>query len=87
LRQDLDWIREHTRLGELARRWEGRGRFNGASFWALSACDHPTMPPPDEDDRCHCRKAPTCDPLQAALSKSPRDSFFAESLARMLPCA
>jgi Tol biopolymer transport system component len=26
LRQDLDWIREHTRLGELARRWEGRRR-------------------------------------------------------------
>src|SRR6516225_4546028 len=26
LRQDLDWIREHTRLGELARRWEGRKR-------------------------------------------------------------
>jgi TIR domain-containing protein len=26
LRQDLDWIREHTRLGELARRWEGRVR-------------------------------------------------------------
>src|SRR5215471_3021457 len=26
LRQDLDWIREHTRLGELARRWEGRER-------------------------------------------------------------
>jgi hypothetical protein len=26
LRQDLDWIREHTRLGELARRWEGRTR-------------------------------------------------------------
>src|SRR5215470_16753964 len=26
LRQDLDWIREHTRLGELAARWEGRAR-------------------------------------------------------------
>jgi WD40 repeat protein len=26
LRQDVDWIREHTRLGELARRWEGRVR-------------------------------------------------------------
>src|SRR5215472_2686220 len=26
LNQDLDWIREHTRLGELARRWEGRKR-------------------------------------------------------------
>src|SRR6516225_8251870 len=26
LRVDLDWIREHTRLGELARRWEGRAR-------------------------------------------------------------
>jgi hypothetical protein len=26
LRQDLDWIREHTRLGELAGRWESRGR-------------------------------------------------------------
>jgi hypothetical protein len=26
LRVDLDWIREHTRLGELATRWGGRGR-------------------------------------------------------------
>jgi TIR domain len=26
LQQDVDWIREHTRLGELARRWEGRKR-------------------------------------------------------------
>src|SRR5262245_42132319 len=26
LRQDLNWIREHTRLGELARRWDGRKR-------------------------------------------------------------
>src|SRR5215471_5580323 len=26
LRQDLNWIREHTRLGELAMRWEGRKR-------------------------------------------------------------
>jgi formylglycine-generating enzyme required for sulfatase activity len=26
LRQDIDWIREHTRLGELAARWEARGR-------------------------------------------------------------
>lgn len=26
LRHDLDWVREHTRLGELAQRWEARGR-------------------------------------------------------------
>src|SRR5262245_28519521 len=26
LRVDLKWIREHTRLGELATRWDGRGR-------------------------------------------------------------
>ena len=26
LRVDLDWIREHTRLGELATRWDRRGR-------------------------------------------------------------
>jgi formylglycine-generating enzyme required for sulfatase activity len=26
LRQDLDWIREHTRLGEITARWESRGR-------------------------------------------------------------
>src|SRR6476646_368981 len=26
LEQDVDWIREHTRLGELAQRWEGRKR-------------------------------------------------------------
>jgi hypothetical protein len=25
LRQDLEWVREHTRLGELARRWNARG--------------------------------------------------------------
>jgi hypothetical protein len=26
LRQDIDWIREHTRIGEMAARWETRGR-------------------------------------------------------------
>lgn len=26
LRQDIDWIREHTRLSELAARWDARGR-------------------------------------------------------------
>jgi formylglycine-generating enzyme required for sulfatase activity len=26
LRVDLDWIREHTRLGEIAKRWDRRGR-------------------------------------------------------------
>lgn len=26
LRQDLNWIREHTRLGEIATRWDKRGR-------------------------------------------------------------
>jgi tetratricopeptide (TPR) repeat protein len=26
LNTDIDWIREHTRLGELARRWDGQGR-------------------------------------------------------------
>ena len=26
LREDLDWVREHTRLGELAARWAARGR-------------------------------------------------------------
>ena len=26
LRQDLNWIREHTRLGEIATRWDRRGR-------------------------------------------------------------
>jgi formylglycine-generating enzyme required for sulfatase activity len=26
LRQNLDWVREHTRIGELAGRWEARGR-------------------------------------------------------------
>src|SRR5262249_13984189 len=28
LRQDLEWIREHTRLGEVAARWEARNRPN-----------------------------------------------------------
>ena len=30
LRTNLDWVREHTRLGELAQRWESGGRSNSA---------------------------------------------------------
>jgi formylglycine-generating enzyme required for sulfatase activity len=46
LRQDLNWIREHTRLGELAARWQARSRMNslllrgddldGTKAWAAS---------------------------------------------------
>ena len=29
LEVDIDWVREHTRIGEISRRWEGRGRTSG----------------------------------------------------------
>jgi tetratricopeptide (TPR) repeat protein len=32
LRTDLPWVREHTRLGELARRWDEQGRGKGATL-------------------------------------------------------
>jgi tetratricopeptide (TPR) repeat protein len=32
LRTDLAWVREHTRLAELARRWDHQGRSNGATL-------------------------------------------------------
>lgn len=32
LRTDLSWVREHTRLGELARHWEEQERSNGATL-------------------------------------------------------
>jgi lipoprotein NlpI len=32
LRTDLPWVREHSRLGELARRWHERGRTNAAAL-------------------------------------------------------
>jgi tetratricopeptide (TPR) repeat protein len=32
LHTDLDWVREHTRLAELARRWEERARAKGATL-------------------------------------------------------
>jgi tetratricopeptide (TPR) repeat protein len=32
LHTDLPWVREHTRLGELARRWDEQGRRKGASL-------------------------------------------------------
>ena len=32
LRTDLDWIREHTRIGEAALRWDGRGRNEALLF-------------------------------------------------------
>jgi hypothetical protein len=31
LRQDVEWIREHTRLSEAAARWQARGRGSGAA--------------------------------------------------------
>ena len=32
LHTDLPWVREHTRLGELARHWDEQGRSNGATL-------------------------------------------------------
>src|SRR5580704_7195916 len=32
LQTDLPWVREHTRLGELARHWDAQGRGNGATL-------------------------------------------------------
>jgi hypothetical protein len=32
LRTDLPWVREHTRLGELAQRWQDRGRAKSATL-------------------------------------------------------
>jgi tetratricopeptide (TPR) repeat protein len=32
LQTDLAWVREHTRLGELARHWDEQGRGNGATL-------------------------------------------------------
>src|SRR3984957_10682493 len=32
LRTDLAWVREHTRLGELARHWDAQGRGKGATL-------------------------------------------------------
>jgi hypothetical protein len=49
LRQDLEWIREHTRLGELATRWRARGcpdasllrgdELNAATEWEMRRKD------------------------------------------------
>jgi hypothetical protein len=46
LRVDLDWIREHTRLGELARRWEARGRPESPMMGGKPRCPQgmPAMP-------------------------------------------
>lgn len=33
LNTDIDWIREHTRLGELARQWDARGRYMSLLLW------------------------------------------------------
>src|SRR5882724_10348689 len=55
LQEDIRWVREHTRLGELARRWEQRGRrgavvsgdeLEEAETWLLSqtnSAPSPTM--------------------------------------------
>ncbi len=59
LRQDLDWVREHTRIGELASRWQARGKSDSlllrgdeldtAKAWAANR--KPTAPEMTEAQR------------------------------------
>jgi TIR domain len=64
LRTDIDWIREHTRLSELARRWSARGRagelllrgddIDTATAWMAAK---PITAPPVTDDQSDFIKA------------------------------
>jgi hypothetical protein len=46
LRRDLEWIREHTRLGELAARWQARDRPESWLLPVALACPAELPPSP-----------------------------------------
>jgi hypothetical protein len=55
LHTDLLWVREHTRLAELAERWQARGRSKGATLRGadLDAAERwLDRRPPDDSPRC-----------------------------------
>ena len=74
LKQDIDWIREHTRLGELAARWEARGRSESLLLRGddiKSARDWVAYRKPD---------APEITDLQRAFLKSSENTEIADQL-------
>lgn len=76
LRQDVNWIREHTRLGEAARRWEARSHpeslllrgddLTGAQLWA----DSRSPSAPEITDLIRAYLAASKDAEAASLAKS-----------------
>lgn len=50
LNLDIDWIREHTRLGELARQWDHQGRYISLLLWGdpLKDAEHWLTEQPDD---------------------------------------
>ena len=80
LREDLDWIREHTRMGELAARWEGRGHpesllLRGEDLAAAQAWDKrrkPDAPAITETVRAFIRASCEAETTYLAKSKATR---------------
>ena len=77
LRRDLDWIREHTRLGELAARWQARGRSGSlllrgedvAAAQAWAERRKPDAPGLDEATRAFIAASKQAEADHAAKSK------------------
>jgi hypothetical protein len=84
LRVDLEWIREHTRLGELAARWQSRDRpeslllrdddLLAAKAW--TAKRKPDAPEITELQRSFLRASERADIVRAAESKATRPGRF-----------
>jgi hypothetical protein len=84
LRVDLEWIREHTRLGELAARWQSRDRpeslllrdddLRAAKAW--TAKRKPDAPEITELQRSFLRASERADIVRAAESKATRPGRF-----------
>jgi formylglycine-generating enzyme required for sulfatase activity len=80
LRQDLDWVREHTRMGELAGRWEGRGHpesllLRGEDLAAAQVWDKrrkPDAPAITETVRAFIRASREAEATYLAKSKATR---------------
>jgi hypothetical protein len=80
LRIDLDWIREHTRLSELAARWQSRSRseslllrgddLDAAKAWAAKR--KPDAPEITELQRAFLKAGEQADVVRAAESKAVR---------------
>jgi hypothetical protein len=94
LRVDLQWIREHTRLGEMATRWDKRGRpkslllpggeIDGARTWM--AARNPAAPEITDAQRAFVKASEEAESAREQLKETVQQQRRIAWLLGVWPC-